>query len=370
MLVAPPAVISVPPPPIVSQGQRTEIVAFQPDSLTCGSEPVASSGLVRPLSVVSTRYLPAGVEPPAPSYGFTFAIDAQGYARTIRRDAAAPSGFYVDTSDLAPALAASRFPAGAPRASCSIRYRVSLSPVETAAMQTVYELASRPETTGYLAAIRDRVRPAGSTCPGEPGQYRRLNLPAFERLPRPANGLAWVFLAFDVDRAGKPGNVRILGTSGDAGLDRAGVSALLDNRYAPGPGYRGCTYHFFHAGQIDRPSPALPADAPADNGDEPGCMVDPKSIAALLDGSAYPRPFSRRRIEGVAVVSYDTAPWGAVGNARVLASEPDEAFGSVARNAFSNARVAESDQGRRGCVRRVRFRLPPEPGPGPLRPQR
>lgn len=139
-----------------------------------------------------------------------------------------------------------------------------------------------------------------------------------------------MFLAFDVDGDGTPRHVRVLGSSGDPALDRAGIVALADNRYAPGPGYRGCTYHFFHNGPSDRPSPALPADAPADTGDQPGCKVDPKSIAGLLDGSAYPRSFWRRRIEGVAVVSYDTAPWGAIGNVKVVASEPDELFGSIA----------------------------------------
>ena len=360
MFVAPPVVLSVPAPPITTQQHRTEIVAFAPDQVRCGSETMATLGLVRPASVVSTRYTPADIRPPALTYRFTFAIDAQGRARSIRREAAASSTFYVDTGDLAPSLAASRFPAGAPREGCSVDYRASVSPIETAAMPTLYELASRPDATGSASAIRERVRPAGSTCPGQPGQYRRLNLPAFERLPPPPDGSSWVFLAFDVDDAGKPRQVRVLGSSGDTALDQAGIAALADNRYAPGPGYRGCTYHFFHNGPSDRPPPELPADAPADTGDQPGCKVDPKSIAGLLDGSAYPRSFWRRRIEGVAVVSYDTAPWGAVGDVKVVASEPDELFGSVARGAFSNARVAESDQGRRGCVQHVRFRLPPE----------
>lgn len=361
MPVAQPVVLSAPTPPTESSGPRTRVVAFAPGEVSCSNEPVTAVDLVRPSSAVSTRYGPDVGEPPLPVYRFTFVIDAQGRARTIRRDAAAPSGLYVDASDLAPALAASRFPAGAPRAGCWIRYTASVTPVETADVRTLFELASRPEAAGYVSAIRDRVRPAGSTCPGEPGQYRRLNLPAFERLPAPAGSSAWVFLAFDVDGAGKPGNARVLGTSGDPALDRAGMRALLDNRYAPGPGYRGCTYHFFHNGPSDRLPPELPADAPVDNGGQPGCVVDPKTISGLLNGSAYPRPFLRRRIEGVAVVGYDTAPWGAVGDVKVLASEPDEAFGAAARGAFSNARVAQSDTGRRGCVQHVRFKLPPEP---------
>ncbi|WP_174279002.1 energy transducer TonB, partial [Sphingomonas bacterium] len=340
MPVALPAVLSVLASRTDPSGPRTRIVAFAPGEVSCSTEPLAAVALASPVSVVSTRYGPDGDEPSLPAYRFTFAIDAQGRARTIRRDAPAPSGQYIDTSDLAPALAASRFAAGAPRAGCSIRYTASVTPVETADLRTLYELASRPEAPGYSSAIRDRVQPAGSTCPRGPGQYRRLDLPAFEKLSSPPGGSAWVFLAFDVDGAGKPGNARVLGTSGDPALDRAGRRALLDDRYAPGPGYRGCTYHFFHNAPSDWRPPELPADAPADNGGQPGCVIDPKSIAGLLDGSAYPRPFLRRRIEGVAVIGYDTASWGAVGDVKVLASEPDEAFGVAARGAVANARAA------------------------------
>ena len=360
MPVVPPAVLGVPPAP-PGTGARTEIVAYIPGEVSCASERVAPVRLVRPWASVSTRYGPDPGAASLTTYRLTFAIDAQGRPRTIRRDAAALSFPYGDISDLPPAARRRRIARRRARADCSIRYGASVMPLAAAAMHDVYELASRPETVGYAAALRDRVRPAGSTCPGEPGQYRRLNMPAFETLPDPADGWAWVFLAFDVDGAGRPGDARILGTSGDAALERAGLRALLGNRYAPGRGYRGCTYHFFHTGSIDRPAPDLPADTPGDDGDRPGCVVDPRSIPGLLDGSAYPVAFSRRRIEGVAVVRYPPAPGGAVGNVKVLVSEPDEAFGIVARNAFSNARVAESDAGRRGCVQHVRFRLPPDP---------
>jgi TonB family protein len=362
MPALPLVMFSVPAPPLAT-GPRTEIVSFQPGEISCAGQPVAAAGLVRPLSAVATRYGTDGDGAPMPVYRFTFAIDAQGRAGTIRRDAAVPASRYVDTGDLAPSLAASRFPVGAPAPACSIMYQASVAPIETADMRTLYELASRPETNGYAAAIQERVRPADSTCRSEPGQYRRLNLPAFETLPAPEGGAAWVFLAFDVDRGGKPGHARVLGSSGDAALDGAGMRALLANRYAPGRGYRGCTYHFFHNGFADRPSPVLPADAPADNADQPGCAIDPRSIPGLLDGSAYPRPFSRRRIEGVAVIGFETAPWGEVGNVKVLVAEPDEAFGVAAREALSSARVAASDTGRRGCVQRVRFKLPPGPRP-------
>ncbi len=354
------AILSIPVLPVPPEGPRTDVVSFRAGEVACADGPVAPERIVTPFPAVSTRYGAAVGGTIAPTYRLTFAIDAEGRARTIRRESVAPSSWFVDASDLAPALAASQFPAGAPRTGCSVRFAATTEPVETAPMPVLYELASRPDTTGSARALFERVRPAGSNCPSQPGQYRRLNLPPFETLPRSPGGPSWVFLAFDVDRAGKPGNVRILGTSGNAALDRAGRGALLANRYAPGAGYQGCTYHFFLSGASDRPAPDLGPDSPADTGDEPGCVVDPRSISGLLDGSAYPRPSLRRRIEGVAVIGYDTAPWGALGNLRVIASEPDDSFGDTARNILSNARVTGNAAGRRGCVQRVRFKLPPE----------
>lgn len=359
MLVALLASLSVPAPPAPPGYSRAEIISFTVDQVSCADGAVPAGGLVHPLTAVWTRYGTTSDAAPPPTYRFEFAIDGQGRARTIRREATSPPNYYFDTSDLAPSLSASRFPAGAPHDKCSIRYKASFSSIETAAMSDLYELASRPEPVGNAPRLYERVRPAGSTCPGEPGQYRRLNLPAFERMRPVVGDPAWVFFAFDVDAGGKPAGLRILGTSGDAELDAAGRRALLANRYAPGSGYRGCTYHFHLSDVTEHPAPDLPVDAPGGTVDQPGCMIDPKSISGLLDGSAYPKPFARRRIEGMAIVGYDTAPWGGVGNVKVLLSEPTEDFGTVARNAFSNAHVAENATGRRGCVQRVKFKLPP-----------
>jgi TonB family protein len=355
----PPAAISVPAPPVA---QRTVTILSFDAVATCGGQQLPSDALVRPRSVVATRFGPSPQAAAQDKYRYSFAIGADGRARTIRRDPVALyAGYYNDTSDLAPSLAASRFATGMPQADCSVTYTARSLPIEAAPAQLLYELASLPDA-GSAPELWDRLRPAGSDCGRGPGQYRRLNLPAFERLDQAPGTSSWTFLAFDVDPSGRPRNVRTLASAGNGQLDRMGIRALSDNRYAPGPGYRGCTYHFHRIGPGTSPtaSPSLPSDAPADSGDLRGCVVDPKSIAGLLGGSAFPNAFLRRRIAGVAVVSYDTAPWGALGNVKVVAAEPDEAFGEAARAALSNARVSESDTGRRGCVRRIRFQPPPE----------
>ena len=190
-------------------------MAFTASNVTCSGQPITIVSIDQPFTAVATRYSPAITESPSPTYRFSFAIDAQGRVRTIRRDMTEPPRWYVDTSDLAPAFAASSFPTGMPWAKCTVPFKVSVTPIEKAPMPALYELASRSDTTGFAPALFERVRPADSNCPRQPGQYRRLNLPAFEKLPQPARRLAWVFLAFAVRAAGKPGNVHTLGTLGD-----------------------------------------------------------------------------------------------------------------------------------------------------------
>ena len=71
----------------------------------------------------------------------------------------------------------------------------------------------------------------------------------------------------------------------------------------------------------------------------------------------------RRRIEGWAVVRYDAAPWGEIGNVTVLAAQPSADFGTQAQVVLRSAKVAPSESGFTGCVERVRFVMPPESGP-------
>ena len=364
-LLTPPAIALPAPAPrapdlvmVDAPGPVSAVVTFDGGEVECDGQAVARSGAVIPFATTITRYR-AGPEAVADAFRFTFAIDATGRPHLIRRQETPRSvGYYVDSGDLAPALAASRFPPGAPRPRCSITYRTTTIPVASAPVAALYELASRPEPGVLPRELFERLTPLGSDCRRGPGPYRQLNQPAFETIAQAAGTWSWTFLAFDVSRTGRPTNVRLLGSAGNQPLDRAGVRALAANRYAPGPGYRGCTYHFFRVGSPDGYRPELPADTPADNGEVARCRIDPGTMRGLLDGTAYPTAFARRRIEGVAAVSFDTAPWGAIGNLKVLASEPDEAFGEAARDGFAGAKVAARDTGHRGCVRHVRFKLP------------
>ncbi|WP_162875390.1 TonB family protein [Sphingomonas crusticola] len=300
--------------------------------------------------------------PLAPSaYRLTFDIQADGRPHGIRiSGATAYSRYDTNGQDVAAALAASRF-AAAERRGCSVTYTKSHVPIADAPIALVYETASMP-TQG--AAARDlfaRARPAATNCPSNPGAPLRLNYPDFDAIAQEPATRSWTFLAFDVDARGRTRNVRVLGSSGKAELDRAGVQAIRENRYARGSSYRGCIFYFFRNGP-SLPSPDFPPDTPAETDDLAACSIDRKTIAGLANGSAFPPAFLQRKIEGVAALRYDTAPWGAIGNIRILEAEPADAFGEAARDSLVNAKVNENDVGHRGCVTRFRFKLPSSAG--------
>ena len=70
-----------------------------------------------------------------------------------------------------------------------------------------------------------------------------------------------------------------------------------------------------------------------------------------------PEVFRRRGIEGWAVIAFDLAPWGAVGNAKVVAAEPAAEFGEAAQRIVFGSATAPSKQGYTNCIVRVRYAM-------------
>jgi TonB family protein len=71
----------------------------------------------------------------------------------------------------------------------------------------------------------------------------------------------------------------------------------------------------------------------------------------------YPENFRRRYIEGWAVIAFDLAPWGAVGNTKVVAAEPAAEFGEAAQRIVLGSTTAASKQGYSNCVVKVRYAM-------------
>ncbi|OYY90090.1 MAG: hypothetical protein B7Y45_09400 [Sphingomonas sp. 28-66-16] len=354
------------PPPIVSSrpgvpGQRM-MIAWRPGPVTCDGGPIAT------------------VAPPAPepSLGwasnalitpqrFTFGIDARGRPLGIAR---AVGGQAIYSGDLAPSLAAALFAPGAARTGCSVSFVATAMPLDAAPIDMLIAYSLAPQNGQLPRAAFERILPAGTTCINPPPALRSRAYPDFKALPHPAGRRDWSMTGYDIDRQGRPVRIRIVASTGNAALDRASIVAVSKSRFEPGE-RTGCRYPYWVAA-APLPAPPLP-DSPGQP-DQGNCADEASwQVKPVL---AYPDAYRRRGIEGWARIAYDVAPWGAIGNLRVIASEPSADFGAAALQTIRGATKAPSLQGRSNCVTRVRFVMaasdhrnpsaPSEEGPPPF----
>lgn len=304
-------------------------------------------------------FLPPGGAP-APVL-LEFRISAEGQPLGIRRRSRESSPG-VDIRDLAPALATWRFARGEERRDCEVAFRIDIQPVANADLDPLYRYValSRPSLPGYVQAVSraafERIRPAGSTCYDPAPTVRQRNYPPFEDIPQAPGTVSHAFISFDIDAAGRPRSLRVASSSGNARLDRESLAAVAGSRYAP-QARRGCIYYYFRRGERPvEPPERLPVERFRPEGAT--CPVEAERRWESLPALTFPHDFGPRAIEGWAVIQFDLAPWGGVGNARVVAAEPAEQFGEQALRIISQARARPSEAGYRGCVERVVFVLP------------
>lgn len=109
---------------------------------------------------------------------FDFRIDASGRPLTIVRRG---SAYLQDGDDIAPALAATRFAAGAARKGCVVTFTPDVSSVAGAPLHDVIATFMTPRTTPPRS-IWDRIH-AGGDC-GDPAPQALLRaFPDFKALP-------------------------------------------------------------------------------------------------------------------------------------------------------------------------------------------
>ena len=359
---APPRALPPPPPPPFSSVQvkpgtpppEPVIVRFHADPPRCaGAE---ERPIVReepfPVALVPSRPVAAGGH-----VRISFTIDADGRPLGIT---AVPwaGGSAVDTSDVAPAFAAWRFPAGAERRNCEIDFRIAPEPVGSAAAETLYRfLAIHPATRRYApgsvgSAAFERIRPEGSNCRPRPNM-RSQAFPPFELIPQPPGTISYSFMTFDIDGEGRARSVRLVSSSGNGRLDRESVRATEAFRFAPGA-RTGCTQYFFRRGGPMAPPPAPEQDVYR----RPGASCPAGETAwAQMPRLVFPVPFNRRGIEGWAIVRYDVGADGVTRNVETVDFAPAAEFGAQAALIVRQARKAASEGGYSGCVERVIFRL-------------
>jgi TonB family protein len=341
-------VLVSPPPPATSR--PAQLIDFEPGEVRCGAEVVAPITLERPFPAWKPgpdmmRYSPSVLR---------FRIDETGRPLGIAR--APDNRFSTASEDAMPALAASRFPAGRAREDCRISYQARAFAISQAPMPVLqrYFVSPHRRQPGERDLFR-AIHPAGTTCIDPPPQVRLRAFPNFKAIPQAPGTWSYAMTAFDIDASGKPVNVRIASSDGNAALDRAVLAAVRESRFASGA-RTGCTYPYYRRSEPLK-APAMPDRAsfiPAD-----------ARCPAVLGGRigtptvAFPAAFQSRRIEGWAVIAYDVAPWGQRGNARIVASEPAAVFGEVASGPVLSLRQTASPTGGTGCIEVVRFAMPP-----------
>lgn len=340
-------------PPRALRAPRNEIlVDFVPAETRCEGKVVTPRFSVRPVPI--TAYAlpnrPARVT-------FEFRIDETG--RPLSIGLPGNDGHpYLDISDLAPALAAWRFAPGTAHDGCSISFLLETTPVDAAPATLVHRALALPHSTQPAeAALRERARRDDGDCarPGYPALRRRV-YPDFDRIPEAPGSSSYAMVGFDIDASGKPRNVRIRSSDGNAALDRAAIRAVGDTRFVPGA-RKGCSYPYHRRQNQPMPAPLLPPKVSFRPANASCPLASPR--IEKVSRNDFPAPFARRSIEGVAIIGYDVAPWGAIGNIRVLAAEPAAAFGEEAKRvvARGTASASEAGTGMVGCVTRIAFQL-------------
>ena len=366
---------TTPPPPLVfsvpGTGPQWRVVSFSdPREAQC------AEGRVRP---VEARNAPPTVtsyfqQPPAlagrerqpPAFSYRFHITREGRVGGLAPTAAPVEAFPASPmglqQDVQAALAAWRFRAGRAYSECRITFTGRETAVDTAPRPLLLELMASRRPSGGAAQIAQAALPPGSDCrKGGPPTPRALVFPDFDAIPRRAGGPDWVWLSHDLDGQGRPVNVRVDASSGNAALDAGSVAAVKASRYAPGA-RRGCLRPFRQGGEVLSAPPRPNIASFVRPGDTCPNTEGQSDRARIVATTRYPPNFQERGVEGWAIVRFDVAPWGEIGRVEVVASEPAETFGEVARNLVGSAK-AQPGEGLTGCLQPVQFRLADEPPP-------
>lgn len=341
-----PAVSQSVPPAATPPTNYQVLTAWTPGEIRCGGTVVTPRTLQRPWSALRWSTQRSPVETPH----YRFRIDASGRAMSIQREG---QGFVWGSEDIAPSLAVSRFPVGAPRSNCTIRYTPQETPLGDAPVGDLISYSLTPLSGKLPPEGWARIQPPDTSCLVEPRPQPLVQaFPNFNKLPGTPGVKHWSMLGYDLDGQGRPKNVRIVNGTRDAALDRVSVQAMRSSRFTGGP-RTGCLYPFWR-----NPTTLVAPEAPAEDALRPvGSTCPSDDNWATPPRLSYAAPYQRRSIEGWAVVAYDVAPWGELGNLRVLASEPTADFGDQALRVLRAARKAPSPTGRTGCVDRVMFKI-------------
>lgn len=346
-------------PPPAPTAQRS-LVSWTPGDVRCDQGVVTGQALRRPLAHMYWGPPPSPSSAPGPELHpgvLRFDIDDTGRPLSIRRDGVSYA------PDLAPSLAASRFAAGGKRTGCTITYTPRVTPLDQAPVADLIAYTLSPESGRLPQEGWARTRREGN-CDTRPVPQPLLRaLPDFRKLPATPGVKDWSMVDYEIDAEGQPRQASVTHSTGNKALDQAAITAVEQSRFTPGA-RTGCRYPYWMAPATIA---APPAPAPGDLAPAGASCARPYPYATAPRLS-YPPAYNRRRVEGWAIVSFDVAPWGDIGNVKVLAAQPSEDFGTHAVQVMRTARFQPSSTGLSGCVERLSFVTGPNGTPEPTAP--
>lgn len=346
---------TVPPPSHPFNALTPNLQSWSPSDVRCGDVVLPASAVRRPYTAL--RWDTASTPPRT----YRFRLDAHGAPFSIDGP---PSTYEPSVSDIAPSLAATRFTVSGPLNGCEVTYTSKTTSFSDAPVGDLISYSITPQSGPLPDPGWARIRPAGADCDREPrAQWLRAVSPDYIHLGGEPGARDWSLVSYDLDAKGRPTSVRTAESTRNPALDRAALKAMADSRQTEGP-RRGCLNPFV------RIATRLPAPADVNfNTLRPMGSTCPEHLSwETRPALVYPDNWRRRAIEGWAVIAFDVAPWGAVGNARVLAAEPSSEFGMAATQIISAAKMPASRSGYAGCVERVRYKMgpgTPEPSSSP-----
>lgn len=341
-----------PPPRIVSFAPPPSVVACQSGQATLVESAPFHDRLwhpwVPPVMAGTTQQ-----SPPAPPTAdtYTFSIDAEGAVIDLTR-LSMPTMWPGD--EQAAALATWRFAAGAPAKGCRLDLTpttVALSEASPAKLFEIIALQGRQAPPVVSEALSKR-----GDCHKQPVRRPQIVVyPDLRAFDNTSIAPAWAGIQYGIDANGAVRDVTIVARHGEAAFADTAAASVTESRFLSGSPRTAC-YAVFSASTRAtpaRPRPELKAyKRPGDT-----CEVTREALN-IPEAKMYPPAYAARKVPGWAILRFDVAPWGAVGNIEVLASQPSDAFGAAARNLVANARPNPPASGYRGCLVPVIYAIP------------
>jgi len=361
VLVPATALATVPPPPVIAvdPSGKTSIVSFAapPARVACdGREVVVTQSAPLHPKAWQPWTPPVGANPattlPQLGQSFTFSVNADGAVTDLKRG----PGFAPWPGDEQMATIATwRFAPGAPAKGC----KLDLAPAQTALADTaparLFELAAF-ERGATPPAVRAALDKAGNCAQRPRRTPDTIAYPDLRGFNDKSAAPAWAGVRYNIDANGAVRDVRIVAGDGNAAFADAAASSVAESRFQPGSPRTGC-----HATFTARPK-ITPAPSRQDIKafERPGDICDLKREAMNVpESKTFPPPYAKKAVAGWAIVRFDVAPWGQIGNVEVVASQPSEAFGIAARGLVSSSHPTAPATGYRGCLVPIIYAVPP-----------